>query len=90
MLLHGKAENVYRQAFEIILHKCSDIGIYFSPSVFHIEFEAAVIKIMTDMFFNARLQLCRFYLGQSWYRHIQEYHFSQDYKGRTPLETGFI
>ena len=37
------------------------------------------------MFFNARLQLCRFYLGQSWYRHIQEYHLSQDYKGRTPV-----
>ena len=36
MLLPGKAKNVYRQAFEIIVEKCSDIGINFSPSVFHI------------------------------------------------------
>ena len=85
MLLPGRSENVYRQAFEIIITKCSDSGLTFSPSVFHIDFESAVIKVVKQMFPNAQLQLCRFHLGQSWYRHIQEYHLAQDYKSKTPI-----
>ena len=45
MLLPGKAEDVYRQAFEIIVEKCSDIGITFHQVYFTLTLKQQSLKL---------------------------------------------
>ena len=51
----------------------------------HIDFEMAVKNAVFEVFPSARIQFCRFHLGQSWYRKIQELGLTRQYRTNTSV-----
>ena len=70
----GKSYEAYRQLLTIAMEKCSDIsGRDPYPSKIVIDFEAAMIKAVTDVFgYNGLVQACYFHPTKSIWRHIQK------------------
>ena len=53
ILVPGKSEELYRCAFSILLHLCSENGLAFPPSVVHVNFEETVMKLIENIFPSA-------------------------------------
>jgi hypothetical protein len=43
-----------------------------NPTSMHVDFEPAMHNAVLSTFPNARIECCRFHLGQAWWRHIQK------------------
>jgi hypothetical protein len=56
------------------------MNVVFSPSLILTDFEKAAMNAVSTIFPDARLHGCRFHLGQSWWRRIQELGLSEVYK----------
>ena len=79
-IMTGKSYETYRQLLTIVMEKCTDIsGRDPYPSKIVIDFEAAMIKAVTDVFgYNGLVQACFFHLTKSTWRHIQKRASSRD------------
>ena len=66
-IMTGKSYEAYRQLLTIVMEKCTDIsGRDPYPSKIVIDFEAAMIKAVTDVFgYNGLVQACFFHLTKS-------------------------
>ena len=58
-----------------------------NPTSMHVDFEPAMHNDVLSTFPNARIECCRFHLGQAWWRHIQKVGLSMEYRIKTS-ETG--
>ena len=81
-ILPSKTQQCYRQLWEAVLKLCTDRRLNLAPSVIHIDFEQAMITGVQSFFPSAVIQLCRFHLGQSWYRKILKVGLSKEYKDK--------
>jgi hypothetical protein len=59
------------------------IGLTCSPTEIVIDFEQAIHSAVAEVFFNAKIRGCRFYLGQSWWRKIQSLGLTKMYNTNT-------
>ncbi|KAK7576516.1 hypothetical protein V9T40_012802 [Parthenolecanium corni] len=90
-LLPDKSTQTYQTAFEHIISKCASLGTQYSPSEVFIDFEVAIHKAVEVVWPDARIRGCRFHLGQSWWRKIQQVGLTRLYKAKpsTP-ESSFL
>ncbi|KAK7603911.1 hypothetical protein V9T40_004184 [Parthenolecanium corni] len=82
-LLPSKESAIYEAAFHHIVAEVVDIGHSMQPEVCYVDFEEGIHKAVQSVWPATIIRGCRFHLGQSWWRHIQLYSLSEDYKNQS-------
>lgn len=72
ILLPKKEVKFYKTALNYVKEKCLEAGCQFSPARVTADFEVAIHKAVREVFPETVIRGCRFHLGQSWFRKIQE------------------
>lgn len=85
-LLSNKTTSSYQQAFQHVVLSCKNRGLSFQPECVYADFENAIQLAVNLVWPKSKVKGCRFHLGQSWYRKIQELGLSSSY--RTNCEIG--
>ncbi|XP_068242338.1 uncharacterized protein [Palaemon carinicauda] len=80
MLLPGRSKEIYTKAFNFLLSILNSHCLEFSPESIHVDFEQAVINTLENLCPTSIIKCCKFHLGQSWWRKIQELGLSNDFK----------
>lgn len=83
ILLPGKTESLYKQAFSALFQALADSGLQFQPQVILVDFELSVINALRELVPEIPVKCCRFHLGQSIYRKIQSLGLSTMYQDST-------
>lgn len=78
-LLPNKSVSSYAQTFMYVKDECKKLNFTLSPKVITADFETAIHKSIAEVFPETKIKGCRFHLGQSWYRKIQELGLSSEY-----------
>lgn len=81
-LLPDKSASTYRRALQHIVSKCASLSIQCSPLEVFIDFESAIHTAVEEVFPGSRIRGCRFHLGQSWWRKIQELGLTRVYRAQ--------
>ena len=79
-LLPNKTQESYEKAFMYVVDICKKFNLCFNPKVVFADFELAIHLALRKVLTNTNIAGCRFHLGQSWYRKIQELGLSNEYK----------
>ena len=72
-------ENPRKSIILVFLHS-SNFILQFQPSVVHIDFEKAVMTVISQLLPDSTIKCCRFHLAQAWWRQIQKIGLSSEYK----------
>jgi hypothetical protein len=80
MLLPGKSEEIYHTCISALIKLCSEKNLQFQPSVVHIDFEKAVMIVISQFLPDSTITCCRFHLAQAWWRQIQKVGLGSEYK----------
>lgn len=89
-LLPGKTKVMYTQLFEHIQYQCRNlIGKQFSPIEILADFESAIHGAIEDMWPNTTRRGCRFHLGQSWWKRMQNVGLAKIYQEKSE-ESDFL
>jgi hypothetical protein len=80
MLLPGKSEEIYHTCISALIKLCSEKNLQFQPSVVHIDFEKAVMIVISQLLPDSTIKCCRFHLAQAWWRQIQKVGLGSEYK----------
>ncbi|CAG0896418.1 unnamed protein product [Darwinula stevensoni] len=70
--LPDKRMDTYRKLFQALLEICTKAGLSFSPKLFLLDFERAVITTLQLIFPSAMVKGCYFHFTQAIYRKVQE------------------
>lgn len=89
-LLKNKCRETYFNAFTSIIEECAKIGLICSPKLVFSDFEVAIQQAVRLAFPSAGLKGCRFHLGQSWWRKIQELGLSREYQDNNSEKGNYI
>ena len=84
-LLSGKTCSIYTMFMRYLVELCSENGCVLAPDNIHIDFESAIMNVITAILPNARIKCCRFHFGQSLWRKIQSLGLSREYKTGTDV-----
>ena len=83
-LLVNKTKATYKKMFELFTDECTKVGIPLKDKLhggtIMLDFEKAVISCINTLFEKCKVKLCRFHLGQSWYRNITKHGLASLYK----------
>jgi hypothetical protein len=79
MLLPGKSEEIYHTCISALIKLCSEKNLQFQPSFVHIDFEKAVMTVISQLLPDSTIKCCRF---QAWWRQIQKAGLSSECKDR--------
>jgi len=71
-LLPNKAKNTYEHAFKFLCAECDKLQLQFTPQTIYADFESAIHTAVYAVWPEINLRGCRFHLGQSWWRKIQD------------------
>ena len=82
-LLPSKTENCYTRMWNLLIPKCRELKLTISPEHTHIDFELAMHNSLRAVFPSAKIDCCRFHMGQSLWRKIQSVGLSTQYKDKT-------
>lgn len=82
-LLPLKTENCYTRMWNLLISKCRELKLTISPEHTHIDFELAMHNSLRTVFPSAKIDCCRFHMGQSLWRKIQSVGLSTQYKDKT-------
>jgi len=69
----------YFEAFQAINHEIIKINPSFSPKIIYVDFEKPIQNAVNRTWPKTLIRGCRFHLGQSWWRKIQELGLASDY-----------
>lgn len=86
-LLPNKTSFTYYHAFKYLKEECDKLNYPVSPKIITADFETAIHKSIYKAFPEAVVRGCRFHLGQSWYRKIQQLGLAQEYQRKNENET---
>lgn len=86
-LLPNKTSLSYYQVFKYIKEECDELNLSISPKIITADFETAIHKSIYHAFPEVVVRGCRFHLGQSWYRKIQQLGLSAEYQKKNGNET---
>jgi len=84
-VLKDKHVSTYSECFKSINEICSSYGFVFEPKEIIIDFEKAIHNACDLIWPNAKLMGCRFHVTQSWWRAIQRFGLTEDYKKKTEV-----
>lgn len=79
-LLPSKTTQCYLQAFQHLVIECKKNDLQFNPIRLYADFEKAINNAARHVWPSIEVKGCRFHLGQSWYRKIQQLGLSNAYK----------
>jgi len=79
-LFLNKSYETYVYTFNKINSLLNDFNIQFSPKWVTIDFEMAIHKAVEVVWPNVEIVGCRFHLTQAWWRSVQKFGLSVDYK----------
>lgn len=88
-LLPNKTQQIYEKAFYYLIDICKQNKFMFNPHSIYADFELAIHLAIRQVIPNSQICGCRFHLGQSWYKKIQELGLSTEYN-KTGSEIGNI
>lgn len=86
-LLPNKTSFTYYHAFKYIKEECDKLNYTLSPNIINADFETAIHKSVYKAFPEAVIRGCRFHLGQSWYRKIQQLGLAAEYQRKNGNES---
>ena len=89
-LLPSKTEQCYTKLWDFVFSLCTQNDVTFTPRAISVDFERAMINVIQAMLPNTRISACRFHLGQSFWRKIQEYGLSPLYKNKDTEESKWL
>jgi hypothetical protein len=91
-LLCNKEQSTYERFLHTVIQQCVSMNLVFKPVVILTDFEKSAMNAIRLLFDESQLHGCRFHLGQSWWRHIQNLGLSTEYKAKgTPIsEVGMV
>jgi len=77
--------STYFKCFKSINEICSSYDFVFEPKKIIIDFEKAIHNACDLVCLNAKLMSCRFHVTISWWRAIQRFGLTEDYKTNTEV-----
>ena len=80
VLCNKKNKVTYEKIYNHLIDACSIIGLSLSPESIMVDFEAASMVAIKNMFGNSRVKGCLFHLNQSLWRNIQNSGLSAHYR----------
>lgn len=83
--LPSKKEDTYITLFKLIINKCNEFGLQFSPSSIVVDFEIAIQNAIDVIWPNTIIMGCRFHLRQAWFRKIQSLGLVTEYRKGTEI-----
>lgn len=84
-MLPSKFTNLYTAAFQHLIEKCIKNDMLFNPVRMSVDFEKAIHAPANTVWPSIQMKRCRFHLGQSWHRKIQNLGLSTNYKKNTKI-----
>jgi hypothetical protein len=66
----------------LLVQQCFNMGLVFAPRLVLTDFEISAISSVQYVWPETELMCCRFHLGQSWFRQIQQLGLVQSYKDK--------
>ena len=90
ILLPSKTTQCYLQAFHHLVKECKKNDLQFNPIRLYADFEKAIHNAARHVWPSIEVKGCRFHLGQSWYRKIQQLGLSNDYKRNNTDISNFL
>jgi hypothetical protein len=78
-LLKDKNQKTYNRAFMELQNKCLHFNQVFKPEIIFVDFETAIHNAISDVCPDVKIIGCRFHLGQSWWRKIQQIGLTTEY-----------
>lgn len=78
-LLKDKNQMTYKRAFIELKNLCLKFTQLFEPEVIFVDFEKAIHNAILEVWTQVNIQGCRFHLGQSWWRKIQQIGLTTEY-----------
>lgn len=79
-LLPDKKTDSYEHVFKYILQVCNNFNLTFNPTIIRADFELAIHTAIRRVLPSVKIAGCRFHLGQSWWKKIQELGLTSEYK----------
>lgn len=89
-LLPSKSANCYTYAFQHLVEECRKNDMQFNPVRMYVDFEKAIHTAANVVWPSIQVKGCRFHLGQSWHRKIQQLGLSTDYKKKNTEISNFL
>lgn len=79
-LLPSKSGDCYRKMFELLQQCCQQFNLTLKVETIHLDFEERMHTVIRELYPNVVIKSCRFHLGQSWWRKIQNLGLAKEYK----------
>lgn len=79
-LLPAKSGDCYRKMFSLLVASCEKFNLRMNFTTFHVDFEERMLTVVKEFFPDVIIKACRFHLGQSWWRKIQNLGLSKEFK----------
>ena len=81
-LLQNKLFSTYKNAINLLKDECQKLSfdLQSNVSTIMLDFEISMIKALSVTLCQSKIQGCRFHLGQSWWRKINQLGLSQTFK----------
>lgn len=89
-LLPNKTTDSYEAVLRHVLAEIVDLGRTYEPEQVYADYEGAIHAAVRRVWPNALIHGCRFHLGQSWWRRIQQAKLSEHYKDRESEVGSFL
>lgn len=90
ILLPNKRQESYFVAFQHIKKYFIDLNITLNVQRILVDFEISIHSAIIDVWPTIEIKGCRFHLGQSWWRKIQELGLSAEYKDQSSEISKFL
>jgi len=84
-LLPNKQKEIYTQTFRMLCNECEKLNLKFLPQTIYVDFEEAIHNSILSVWPEINIKGCRFHLGQSWWRKIQNLGLTNEYKSDSEL-----
>lgn len=78
-LLPNKDTETYAEAFRLIKERCEEMQVAFNPRRVIVDFEKGIHRALIKIWPSIIIIGCRFHLGQSWFRKMQELGLAASY-----------
>ncbi|GFS11051.1 hypothetical protein ElyMa_006662400 [Elysia marginata] len=85
-LLPSKSRETYRRMFQHTSDIASSMDVDLQLKCLHMDFETAAHQGLKDVFSDATIKGCHFYLSQAWWRKIQSLGLSRVFKDKETIE----
>jgi len=82
VLLPNKTKNIYTRFFELIKEHIPNIN----PNIITIDFEAATIQAIKDVFPNTQISGCNYHFNQSLWRKVQNVGLVDEYRDNEKIQ----